>query len=120
MLFRSSDGQYEYSHYLQQNGAGDEFRGNDEVKAQFFNADGSLKTNMLSLLHGDMTVLLNPSRTRALALNKAYKVLVDEQSYAFGRDANVTPVETVHRSIRIGETTGITQAVSGPGGLSYP
>lgn len=108
------DGKYEYSHYLQQNGAGDEFRGNEEIKAKFFNADGSLKADMLEQLRGDVTILLNPSRARALALNKAYKALVDEQSFAFGRDANVTPVATVHRSIRIGTSTGIATAISGP------
>lgn len=108
------DGKYEYSHYLQQNSAGDEFRGNDEIKAKFFNADGSLKADMLEQLHADVTTLLNPSRARALALNKAYKALVDEQSFAFGRDANVTPVATVHRSIRIGTSTGIATAITGP------
>lgn len=108
------DGKYEYGHYLQQNGAGDEFRGNEEIKAKFFNADGSLKADMLEQLRGDVTILLNPSRARALALNKAYKALVDEQSFAFGRDANVTPVATVHRSIRIGTSTGIATAISGP------
>jgi hypothetical protein len=109
-----SDAKYEYTHYLQQNGAGDEFRGNEEVKAKFFNADGSLKADMIAQLHNDVTVLLNPSRARALALNKAYKILVEEQSFAFGRDAPVTPVETVHKSIRIGTETGITEAVAGP------
>ena len=109
-----SDGQYEYTHYLRQNGAGDEFRGNDEVMAKFFNADGSLKAEAVSQLHSDVTVLLNPSRARALALNKAYKALVDEQSFAFGRDATTTPVNTVHRNVKIGTATGIVQAATGP------
>lgn len=111
---RRSDGQYEYTHYLQQNGAGDEFRGNSEVAAKFFNADGSLKKDIVGQLHADITVLLNPSSARALALNKAYKVLVDEQSFALGRDATVTPVENVHRSIKLGTPTGIQTPVLGP------
>jgi len=109
-----SDGQFEYTHYLQQNGAGDEFRGNDEVMAKFFNSDGSLKADSIAQLHSDMTTLLNPSTARALALNKAYKVLVDEQSFAFGRDATVAPVTTVHPRIRLGTPTGITVSVKGP------
>ena len=61
------------SHEQRTSGAGNEFRGNDEVKAKFFNVDGSLKADMISQVLGDMTVLLNPSKARALALNKAYK-----------------------------------------------
>ena len=109
-----SDGQPEYTHYLEQNGAGDEFRGNEEVKARFFNADGSLKEEMRQRLRQDMTVLLNPSRDRALALNKAYRVIVQEQSFVQGRDATVTPVETVHRSVAIDTSTGVREVVSGP------
>lgn len=109
-----SDGKYEYTHYLQQNGAGDEFRGNDEIKAKFFNSDGSLKEAMITQLHSDMTVLLNPSRSRSLMLNKAYKAIVDEQSFILGRDASITAVETVHRTIQIGTPTGINAPVTGP------
>ena len=109
-----SDGRPEYTHYLEQNGAGDEFRGNEEVKARFFNADGSLKEEMRQRLRQDMTVLLNPSRDRALALNKAYRVIVQEQSFVQGRDATVTPVETVHRSVAIDTPTGVREVVSGP------
>ena len=109
-----SDGLPEYTHYLEQNGAGDEFRGNEEVKARFFNADGSLKEEMRQRLRQDMTVLLNPSRDRALALNKAYRVIVQEQSFVQGRDATVTPVETVHRSVAIDTPTGVREVVSGP------
>lgn len=108
------DGKREYAHYLLQNGAGDEFRGNQEVMAKFFNADGSLKADMLEQLRNDVTVLLNPSPARALALNKGYKALVEEQSFIHGRDANVTPIETVHRNLRIGTETGVTVAVEGP------
>lgn len=109
-----SDGNPEYAHYLQQNGAGDEFRGNGEVMEKFFNPDGSLKADMLARLRSDITVLLNPSGMRALALDKAYKALVEEQSFAFGRDATVTPLQTVHRSLRIGSATGVAEAVAGP------
>lgn len=109
-----SDGKPEYAHYLQQNGAGDEFRGNTEVMEKFFNPDGSLKADMLARLRTDITVLLNPSGSRALALNKAYKALVEEQSFAFGRDATVKPLQTVHKSIQIGTGTGVGEVVAAP------
>ena len=108
-----SDGEYEYTYYLEHNGAGDEFRSNEEIMNKFFNTDGNLKTGMLTQLHNDITILLNPSRNQALKLNKAYKALVEEQSFVFGRDATVTPIETVHSSISIGTATGIKQALTG-------
>jgi hypothetical protein len=109
-----SDGRYEYTYYLEQNGAGDEFRGNDEIKAKFFAADGSLKPDMIEKLHADVTVLLTPSRSRALALDKAYRAIVQEQSFVLGRDATTTPVTTVHQSVAEGTPTGVVKVVTGP------
>lgn len=109
-----SDGQYEYTHYLTRNGAGDEFRGNEEVQAKFFNVDGSLRADALTRLHADITELLNPSPARARMLNKAYKVIVDEQSFVLGRDSTVKPAGNVHQSIAIGTETGVIEPVSGP------
>ena len=47
--------------------------------------------------------LIAPSRDRALTLtltlNKAYRVIVDEQSFVFGRDATVTPPAHIHATI---------------------
>ena len=39
--------------------------------------------------------LIAPSRERALTLNKAYKVITEDQDYIFGRDATVTPPQRV-------------------------
>ncbi len=89
--------QYEYSIYLMYNQAGDEFRSNTEVREKFFNSDGSIKEDMLTALHDDVSLLLFPSRERALTLNKAYKVIVGEQSYIYGRDATVKPASNVHK-----------------------
>ena len=89
--------QYEYSFYLKNNHSGNEFRNNDEVQAKFFNSDGQMKSEMLEQLHNDISILLFPSKTRALALNKGYKVMVEEQSYNYGRDANVKPMENVYK-----------------------
>lgn len=110
------DGKYEYTHYLQQNGAGDEFRGNQEVIARFFNPDGSLITAQIEALHDDIALLLFPSRERALSLNKAYRTIVEDQDFNRGRDANIKPVENVHQSITVrNQPTGISIAVEGPG-----
>jgi hypothetical protein len=108
------DGQPEYAHYLAQNGAGDEFRENREVMIRFFDASGRLLADILAKLREDVTVLLVPSAERALALNKAYRVIVGEQSFAFGRDATIAPAQNVHRSIVLGTPTGIRTVVEGP------
>jgi hypothetical protein len=108
------DGNYEYSYYLQQNGAGDEFRANQEVMDKFFDAQGQLKTDELTSLHDDMAHLLFPSRERALLMNKAYKVIVEQQGFVYGRDATVTPPENVHESVTPDQATGVTTIVTGP------
>ncbi|MEW6765960.1 MAG: hypothetical protein AB1344_09265 [Pseudomonadota bacterium] len=108
-----SDDQPEYAYYLQQNGAGDEFRENDEVRAKFFDTDGALKADAVAQLRDDVTYLF-PSRERALALNKAYKVIVEEQSYIYGRDATVKPAANVHQSVEDGQPTGVTTVIAGP------
>ena len=43
--------------------------------------------------------LITPSRNRALALNKAYKRIVEEQSYIFSRDVVLSPARNVIESI---------------------
>ncbi|MEA3371112.1 MAG: hypothetical protein U9Q40_07215, partial [Campylobacterota bacterium] len=96
---KTKDGRYEYSLYLEKNHAGDEFRANNEVIEKFFHADGTLKQEETETLHEDISHLIIPSAQRALELNKAYKVIVDEQSYIYGRDAHVKPVKNVHKSI---------------------
>jgi hypothetical protein len=108
-------GKPEYQLYLEQNGAGDEFRDNNEVQTKFFNADGSIKSEAAAKIRDDITYLLFPSRERALALNKAYKVIVEEQSYIEGRDANPKPVVNVHKSVIDDQPTGVIKPISGPG-----
>lgn len=108
------DGQPEYAHYLVHNGAADEFRENLEAILKFFDGEGNLKPDATNRLRSDISVLLLPSRQRALTLDKAYKAIVEEQSYVLGRDATVKPAVNVHRSIVIGTPSGIVQAVEGP------
>jgi len=81
---KRSDGEYEYTYYLTHNGAGDEFRANTEVMEKFFAADGKLKDAQVTALHEDVTTLLWPSPERAMQLNKAYRVIVQEQSFIYG------------------------------------
>ncbi len=105
------DGSWQYTEYLLQNHSANEFRNNDEVIHKFFNADGSLKTAEVETLHDDIGHLLLPSAERALTLNKAYKVIVDEQSYIYGRDSHVKPVTTSWDIVPIDEKTGIESPV---------
>jgi len=43
--------------------------------------------------------LITPSRARALELNKAYRVLVEDQGFLFGRDATITPPANVYQRV---------------------
>ena len=113
---KRADGRYEYSFYLKHNGAGDEYRENEEVKRRFFFPDGRPRSKMLARLHGDVSVLLNPSRERALALNKAYKLIVEDQSFALGRDPVLKPVRNVWNEVEQDLATGIEQLLPGPDG----
>ncbi len=108
-----ADGRGEYTHYLEANGAGDELRANDEVQARFFEATGKVKPEMAARVKADVTALLIPSAERALRLDKAYRVIVREQSFAHGRDATVTPAVNVHRELPEDEelATGVEEAV---------
>ena len=83
--------------YLQRVGGGSEFRANDEMQQRWFNADMSIKDDAIKA--ADVYDLITPSRQRALMLNKAYKVIVDEQSFIYGRDAVVKIPENVYHRV---------------------
>ena len=83
--------------YFKRAGGGDEFRSNTEMLERWFNADGTV--NEEAVRGKTVYELIAPSRERALTLNKAYRVIVSEQSFVFGRDATVTPPENVHADI---------------------
>jgi hypothetical protein len=63
------------------------------------------------VLKNDISYLLAPSVQRAVELNKAYKIIVEEQSYIYGRDAHVTPVVNVHKELPINDVTGIENPI---------
>lgn len=108
--YKSSGEQYEYSFYLQNNASGNEFRDNLEVQEKFFD-NGVVKEEMLQKLHGNITELLYPSNARALNLNKGYKSMVEEQSFIYGRDANVKPMQNVYQEVEFLQPTGITRYI---------
>lgn len=111
---RRDDGRYEYSFYLEQNGAGDEFRANGEVRLRFFDAAGALRQDSIEALHDDIAVLLYPSRQRALRLNKAYRTIVKEQTFIHGRDATVRPPLYVRWAVSQNEPTGVDEPLDNP------
>ena len=45
-------------------------------------------------------------------LNKAYQIVVKEQSYRLGRDAVIKPVTTVHEAVESEQETGIKDILS--------
>ncbi|MEZ5932343.1 MAG: hypothetical protein R3F54_10380 [Alphaproteobacteria bacterium] len=79
--------------YLQRAGGGNEFRENQEIQDLWFGPDGEVDAAKVE--GADVYTLTTPSPERALALNKAYKLIVDEQSYLFGRDAVLAPFTNV-------------------------
>jgi hypothetical protein len=110
---RRADGAFEYSFYLQQNRAGDEFRDNREIQQRFFDAAGALRPERARALHTDIAALLLPSPERALALDRAYRAVVLEQSFSRGRDATLAPSVHVQRQVAVLSKTAVSQPVRG-------
>lgn len=104
-----SSGKTEYINYLKVNNSGDEFRENKEILEKFFDKDLNLKQNEISKIKDDISHLLLPSTKRAIKLNKAYKVIVDEQSFIYGRDATIKPAVNVYEKIDDGQSTDLNK-----------
>ncbi len=103
---------YEYTFYLLNNKFGNEFRSNDEVMRKFFDSKGNLNKSMVELLHRDISVLLYPSKDRALLLNKVYLWVVKNQGYRYGSVFDVKPLDnTVHKKVNPGQETGIKELI---------
>ncbi|EDM81800.1 hypothetical protein PPSIR1_05018 [Plesiocystis pacifica SIR-1] len=100
--------QGEVAEYLERVGAGDEFRANTEMRARFFTEDGRVDEAAVAAASEDLSDMLMPSRERALALAKAYWLIVREQSFAAGRDPVLAPVATVHERIT-DASTGLSE-----------
>lgn len=97
----------EYLSYLKNNNHANEFRTNKEVYNKFFQ-NGKLNLQEANKIKTDISYLLVPSKKRALLLNKAYKIIVDEQSFIYGRDAHVKPLSNVHKEVKQDELTKLT------------
>lgn len=98
--------------YLRRAGGGDELRANDEMLARFFPGGVLDEAELRRAAPGGDRILADlvmPSRSRALALDKAYLVLVREQGFERGRDALLAPPSNVHRRID-DESTGLREA----------
>lgn len=133
--FVLKDGDGEYAKYLSLNNAGDEFRGNKEIMDKFFvkgwqknsekieeelllklenpgakiDQSWKLKPQAMKRLKDDISYLILPSPKRALSLNKAYKVIVNEQSFIYGRDATIKPSKNVFKEVNQTQSTGVVK-----------
>ncbi len=83
--------------YLERVGGGNEFRANEEIQEKYFK-NGELLVEKVAEAK-DVYELITPSPERARALNKAYKTIVEDQDYIYGRDANIKPAVNVFRNI---------------------
>ncbi|PON16768.1 hypothetical protein C2W62_16665 [Candidatus Entotheonella serta] len=88
----------EIATYFERVGDGGEFRSNPEMFARWFNPDGTVNHQNVSQAK-DVYDLITPSKQRALMLNKAYRVIVEDQDFIFGRDATVTPPKNVYHRV---------------------
>jgi len=88
----------EYLTYLDRVGGGDEFRQNTEMLSRWFDQHGAVDTAKVEQLTS-IYELITPSPERALALNKAYREVVKEQSYLYGRDVVLSPATNVFEQI---------------------
>ncbi|MBY6094898.1 hypothetical protein [Ferrimonas balearica] len=90
--------QGEYLTYLGRVGGGDEFRQNTEMLERWFHPDGTVNAGKVAQAP-HIGALIQPSPQRARDLNKAYRLIVQEQSYLFGRDAVLAPARNVFRQV---------------------
>jgi hypothetical protein len=89
--------------------------------AAYFEHNGSLNDfrNLSADISGDLTAqslrsLFWPSAGNAMLLNKAYRTIVQEQSYVRGRDAIISPLVYILRKVEKGAETGVTTPVEQP------
>lgn len=88
----------EIATYLARAGGGSEFRNNDEMSARWYRDNGTLDHGKLAAAK-DVYDLITPSLERALALNKAYKTIVEDQDFIYGKDPVLVPPKNVYDKI---------------------
>lgn len=84
--------------YLERVGGGGEFRSNPEMVERWFTPDGKVDYTAVAKAVS-VYELITPSVARARMLNKAYRVIVDDQDFIYGRDPTVTPPLNVYHHI---------------------
>lgn len=85
----------EIATYLERAGGGGEFRSNPEMEARWFLRPGVVDAEKVAAAK-DVYALITPSRERALEMNKAYRLIVEDQDFLFGRDPTTTPPINVY------------------------
>ena len=88
----------EIATYLERAGGGGEFRSNPEMEKRWFSSPGVVDAARVAAAP-DVYALITPSRERALALNKAYRLIVEDQDFLYGRDATATPPPNVYEVV---------------------
>jgi hypothetical protein len=84
--------------YLTRAEGGSEFRNNDEMAAKWFKPGGTADQDKIARAK-DVYELITPSPERAMMLNKAYRTIVEDQDFIFGKDAVVAPPANVYDKI---------------------
>ncbi len=87
----------EIATYLARVGGGSEFRNNDEMTGRWFLNERLDRVKLAEAK--DVYDLITPSPERALELNKAYRCIVEDQDFIYGKDATVTPPVNVYDKI---------------------
>lgn len=104
----------EIATYFDRVGGANDVRGNAEAQARLFEGNAPRADAMARAAvggDGDFRDLVLPSRERALALDKAYRLLVFEQSFTLGRDPTITPSPRMLAKIPENElSTGLAEA----------
>ena len=77
---------------------GDEFRSNAEMQNRWFEPDGTVDEAAVRSA-ADVYTLITPSKARAMQLNKAYRTIVADQDYIYGRDSFVTAPHNVYDKV---------------------
>lgn len=93
--------------YFKRVGGGDEFRGNAEILERFFpkgRLDEASVRRASASGDADLRHLLLPSPERAMALNKAYWLLVRGQRFKQGRMPVLAPAHNVLQQVENGDT----------------
>ncbi len=94
-----SEQQGEILTYFKRVGGGGEFRSNLEMFKRWFNKDGTVNDKAV-LAAEDVYALITPSKQRAIKLNKAYRTIVEDQDYIFGKEVFLTPPLNVYEQIK--------------------